>query len=390
MKKFDGYIEIISAVLIFVIMQPYYIWGIDVVPFKFLLYLIFFFNLKIKNFIERCLFLLLFITYSIIPIVHDNNLFGFLEFVLLAMIPFLKVSYAKRVYKNFSMIYTSLMAVSLVVWVAVVIGLPVPGHTIEPLNQLKTATYTAYPFLITIFDFNNIRDVFRFCSVFDEPGVVGTVSLILLYINGFKMKEKGNIILLISGIASFSLFFYIGSLIYLLLVLYRNKGRVKTKAFVIVASIGFFIAVMNIPVLYDMVGYRLEIDTKKGTIVGDNRAHDDLLDYFPKIRGTSKYYWGDSVDRVQEFAGSAGYRNVILRYGAVFLFLFIIFWLLYSFHLCKRDKYTLLVFWTLMIATLYQRPGVTSINYIFLFAVFFKMHVPDYFLDRIRLSRGSD
>ena len=231
-----------------------------------------------------------------------------------------------------------------------------------------------------MFKYNSVFEIVRFCSVFDEPGVIGTASLIMLYINGFNLKKPGNVVLFLSGLASLSLFFYIGALFYLFFVLYQKKGKIATKIFVVVACIGLYYAVMNIPELYDLFGYRLEINEEKGTLAGDTRASADLVDYMSSIRGTSKYFWGDAVDKIEELSGSAGYRNVILRFGAVFLFLFSLFWVLYSREVCKKDKFTFWTFIFLFVATMYQRPGVVAIDYIFLFSIFFKMRVPQYFI----------
>lgn len=329
-------------------------------------------NLRVMNQKEKFLMFFLMCSYAIIPIVHGRNIFGYMEYLFLALIPFLRVSYIKAVYKYFSFIFVTLLSVSLVVWVLVMLRLPIPSHTIDPLNELKTITiYQVYPFLVVMFNPQSITDILRFCCVFDEPGVVGTITLIMLYINGFNLKKNENIVLLLAGVASFSLFFFVGAAVYYLYLLFKTKGRIKTKIAIIVAGVGIYIAVMNVPILYDFIGSRLEFDQEKGTIAGDSRAHEDLLEYFPKIRGTSKYFWGDTVDRIEEFSGSAGYRNVILRFGAVFLFLFIVFWVMYSLYSSKKDKNSLLLFWALFIATLYQRPGVVAIDYLFLFTAYF-------------------
>src|SRR5690606_28258663 len=51
--------------------------------------------------------------------------------------------------------------------------------------------------------------VVRFYSIFDEPGTLGTLSAFVLYGNRYMFRRKENLIILIGGILTFSLAFYI-------------------------------------------------------------------------------------------------------------------------------------------------------------------------------------
>lgn len=49
--------------------------------------------------------------------------------------------------------------------------------------------------------------LYRLCGIYDEPGMIGTVSAFLLAANRFRIKSPVNIILFVGGLLSFSLAF---------------------------------------------------------------------------------------------------------------------------------------------------------------------------------------
>ena len=119
---------------------------------------------------------------------------------------------------------------------------------------------------------------------------------------------------------------------------------------------------------------RLEYDKTQGMISGDNRADSSLKSYFNSIQGTSQYWWGvDNKRQLANFSDSAGYRNAILSNGAVVCIMYLLFFVLYALNRIKSIWY-ILIFITLLLATLYQRPGLFSVNYIFLFSMYIVMN----------------
>jgi predicted RNA-binding protein with RPS1 domain len=77
---------------------------------------------------------------------------------------------------------------------------------IDPLNPLKDFLYKQYPFLVMPNEVINVEFP-RFYGVFDEPGVIGTFAGIMLFAERYNLKKISNIILFVSGVFSFSLFF---------------------------------------------------------------------------------------------------------------------------------------------------------------------------------------
>ena len=212
----------------------------------------------------------------------------------------------------------------------------------------------------------------RFPGPFDEPGVIGTISLLILYIEKFNFKKWKNIVIFLSGILSFSLFFYIASFIFAAYYVFINKVKTIYRIVVIISVFTLIILSMENVAFSNYILARIQWDSESSSIIGDNRAQEDLKSYFNKIKGTSIYFWGlGLVDRdlMQSFDGSAGYRNAILRYGLVGCLLYILFFVSFAYQRLglKRNFFLFLV---LFLSTLYQRPGFLSIHYIFLFVSF--------------------
>ena len=214
----------------------------------------------------------------------------------------------------------------------------------------------------------------RFCGPFDEPGVVGTIAGLMLYIDNFNLKDKRNIFILISGLLSLSLFFYVLSAIFLVYFLFSRNVKVVYKFFISSLMALLIVFSMQNTMTRLLIWDRLEYDKTQGMISGDNRADSSLKSYFNSIQGTSQYWWGvDNKRQFANFSDSAGYRNAILSNGAVVCIMYLLFFVLYALNRIKSIWY-ILIFITLLLATLYQRPGLFSVNYIFLFSMYIVMH----------------
>lgn len=360
-------IEIITAVLLFLLLRPSFTWtwNMTLIQYLFFLIVIVQFDFKERN---NVFFLFIFlIIVCIVPIAHGQNIFGILVSAFLAFIPFVKKESMLKTFDILKYIVATVIAISIMVWFAVVIfQVYLPSRVIEPLNELKEYNYLSYPFLVIPLQIKDLELV-RFCSVFDEPGVVGTLSLLFLYYGEFKMRRIENIVFFVGGLISFSLFFLLGFAIFVIIRIFLNKEMKKYRLASIVAIAAIFVAVLTVPVLNEMVGSRLEYDEDKGTIAGMNRSGEELDDYVVSIRGTSKYLWGDPKAE-EDFANHASFQNGVLRYGVVFMILYFVFYFFYAKSRLRDNWRERLLFMLLLFLTLYQRPGFLSITYLYIFS----------------------
>lgn len=355
-------IEGLVAFLFFLMLKPVFVWGTNLFFITYLLILILFLNYEKSRRNNKMLIFLLLIL-SIGPIHDGKNLFGILSAVIFAFIPFVKENFLKKSYRIFKLIFVVITAISLLIWIGLFLGLSFPSKVIPPLNDLKMYNYLSYTFLVIPMNFAEIG---RFSCVFDEPGAVGTYSLIMLFISNFNLKKYDNIIILIAGICSLSLFFYVSLFFFLCYKVFFVGNSFKARLITIPLIVSFVISVLTVPVLKEAIGARIEYDKSTGKFVGDNRSGELLDNHIESIKGTNAYFWGDSDENIEYFAAHAGLQTAILRYGVVFIILYFIFFFCYAYF--RTSKRELVLFMILLCATLYQRPAFVNSGYLFLFS----------------------
>lgn len=239
--------------------------------------------------------------------------------------------------------------------------------------------------------------LYRFTSIFDEPGVIGTlVPIICFYFNN-ELKIWQKIVLNIAGILSLSMFYFITIVPVLFFSDLRAismKKTIKRVLLFVACIIGFYLALNIIalwtkdnPVLALAVYHRFEWSGSWIIGVVNNRdtaiaGFDDLFDQWNNFK-TVAYYIGYGKDYMLEvFEGSTlSYRTVLIEKGVliiIYLFLYFAF-----FHQSKYKIYNLISMVFLMMI-FFQRPTLYSINYFLL--VFTGLYLYDEKEDNIRKS----
>lgn len=353
----------ITAFLLYMLLYPYFVWSFvdsfEMMVF-FPLYVIFFFNSdwnKDLGLFAFFVLLTLFIGFN-----HHANLFGYFFTVAVSIVYIAKKGFVFSVYKHFWQLYVVLILLSMISMLLVKIGVPLPYVLISPLNSLKNYYYMAYPFYIKEIGIESIR----FCGLFDEPGSVGTTSLILLFIEKFNFKRFGNIVLLISGLLSLSLFFYLALAIFMLFQIFNKEKGVKNRIFLLVVLITGFVFVFFNPITKESILERTIWDKQKGSISGDTRAAEDLKSYIKSIRWSDEYFLGSSQQIAHEYAKSASLQNAVLQYGFIVVLLYFVFYGLYA-RSYLHFGWKWLLFMLFLFMVLYNRPTMFNITRIFLF-----------------------
>lgn len=377
--KINDKLVLLSAILLFVFLRPYFVWSFFYIPFiriglLALLCFIFYRNRE-KTITKKSLFLVFLFSFTVlmsvfVQISHGNvNLFGSLDaFSNLFLVTFILSSkeFRLNVYDSFLSVYSIIVFISLVVWLLLPFGF-VPELGIISSNDAENRSFILYPFLVTECGF----DALRFNGPFDEPGVVGTIGAILLCANNFNLKDKRSLLVLVSSFFSLSFFFYVIISIYTIFYFVL----VKKKFFVVLLLLGllsvFYQYTKNNPLFYSTIWERAEWDPENYEFKGDNRSNPEADILFNSKRGTSEYYWGfDNIDLYNSYAkGSCTYKNVVASHGIVFFVLYCLFFIRLAYYrginMGAFALYCLVLF-----ANLYQRPNVYSPYIIFLFIMF--------------------
>jgi len=361
---------ILIAFLLILFMMPYWVWGVNVLFFRIPFLLLSYMYVGLKSVKQKQLLAGFIVLISSIQIMKGNNIFGLIDGLCIAFIMFLQTDSLSKTYLYFTRLLSILLAGSLIVLLLVTLGLPISSRILPPLNELKSGYYISFPLLLVYVEKGD--SLLRFCAMFDEPGVVGTICSIILFIEGFNLKKFSNVVFFISGILTFSLFFYLGILVFLIVRVFIRKN-IKTTLYTMLGIVVFFFVISSVAILRDSIGVRIQYDSTTHEIRGDNRASEELVHYIDVTRGSSHYFFGYPQKDVVYYSGSAGYRNAILTYGVVFLAFYFLFMHTYIKTYSKSNKVHYFYCISILILVLYQRPGILAPEYLFLFACLFRI-----------------
>lgn len=357
-----------AFVLIMLIsIPPFYFWSISGIVSSVYIVVYFFYGLWERpqnRFHVISLFLfILFYFYAAINMYEKHNFIGTIYNGFRVLLPltlfFISQANWAVIFKRFVTIYSLILLPSLLVYFCVIwIGIDLPHKLITPLNEIKDYGYYAYPFMVII----DKLDSFRFCGYFDEPGVIGNISGVLLIVNRCNMRDWRSWVLLISGLFSFSLFFY--GLVSLYILLFGPK---KAKfALVIIIVMAFTYLATSESVFNKLLLARLEMGDD-GELVGDNRTIASF-DMFWKRFVDSEMLWfgyGHRYSNLVADPGGQSYKHLIVDYGIIMFIVYLLAFLYYymSYHVKKKHLIILLL---ILASVLFQRPFIFSLLYLFL------------------------
>lgn len=174
----------------------------------------------------------------------------------------------------------------------------------------------------------------RFQGMITEPGHVGMISSLLLYVNRYSLKKWQNFIMTISLIWSFSLAGYLLYIIGLsLFLISKSKNPVKIFArfifliIILISTIKIISTVYPNSMVYELIISRLEFDETKG-IKGNNRNTGLFEQTYNQFKNTQYYYQGMPTSLyAQKFSGTANssYKTFVMSNGILGLLSLIFF-----------------------------------------------------------------
>lgn len=353
----------ILGILVFLRTMPCYLWTVEdsIRPVcTILVMLICVLNIsRDKGTFWIFLFLAASYVWAVIFVDH-SGIKTLLNFLTFAFIPILRkdlVLKAYAVYRGILIFFFVMSIINYVLWLYDMAGV---GEVIEPLNSVKTIKYLKYPFLVTTLG----DPTKRFFSIFDEPGVVGTICGLILVSEQMNLKKPGNWVFLVAGALSFSFYFYVALI--LGLVLFSTKMRFRwlvVPVFAVALMVSY-----NIPFMYDAVWSRFEWDAEEGWFAGDNRNNDDLSEHFETIIGTKEFYTGEGTKVAEDYNTSSSLNLIIVKHGLIFVILNLMGFAILSFREI-RNKIIWMSFFAFFVLTLYQRPGFYGVYSISLYTM---------------------
>lgn len=378
--KYKDLKEWLVAVLFFLSTNPYFLWGTGISNLvSIAIVILVIFNLQKRiNVIEFIALCIISLFYTAIGIRHSGTMLGMVYILIIPIYFFIDRNLFRNSYKKFIIILSAVTTLSIVSYFLIVFfKVPLSYSEIEPLNPIKDFTYLKYPFLVM--ENRDIGlDITRLYGVYDEPGVLGSLAAVILCKEHFNFKKSELIPLFIGGLLTFSLYFYVILLIYVLLF-----TKIKT-----VVAICLCMAVL-IPILLQIEDLKILIFNRfiieNGVWKGNSRYSMAFLDWYDKFRHTPMYFigMGTGYNLVVNYGG-ASYRDIIVNYGIILFCCYLFGYFLLS--LRRHFKFKEFVLSVVLIATfIYQRPFIFDISILYTF-----LYVATYnFINNLDYGDGS-
>lgn len=359
-------------------LYPSFIWGSGVfikiailLPLSLLVLVFFIYNPKVKT----SKFFIFVITVSMF---FFFQLFNFHISNVYILVVGLFILMSSGVQKNTFSIFYNLFVYTVIpglfLYVFIFLGVDVPWSQIESDNPVKSLAghyYRDYMFMVVLNTQiypTEMGEMFRFSAIYNEPGVVGTVSALLLAATNFRLSSWKSKALLLSGILSFSLAFFAIIGIYLLL-------RQPKKILIILTMIIFLFLLFDKHIQENKLINAYVLD-RLSLVINDtgsanNRSSDAFNQHYSEFLSSDSVLVGRGLSAVRELQlGVSVYNILIYEYGVIGFFLIC---LMYFLILYVKSKNFLLLFLLslpfliVFSLSIYQRPAALSVWMLIIF-----------------------
>lgn len=336
---------VMASFVMILSIQPWFIWGKNYV-FVFLLCVFLLLRLilsvsgkcNLKNLSIATMFSLLFwyLWYGLFNASNTDKLepltLIFTKILPLVFIILMSYYEKKQVVSYTVKIFALILIISTLSYCLYLAGVPFRYELIEhPTNTFYKGFANFYLFILEA-KFDAV-EFLRFRSVFTEPGHVGMMCALYLYVNKYDLKKWYNIIMLFVLVISFSFAAYV--LLILGWMIYIKAVKLSFRPIALAVFIAVLSAMLleiytitneNKGVVSTYIIERAMFDDKKG-LVGNNRNDDYFLNFYDDFSSQYNYFTGIGREKFgQLFSGTpnSSYRNFIVQYGIIGLILFIL------------------------------------------------------------------
>lgn len=254
-----------------------------------------------------------------------------------------------------------IIGISLPVWLLHVFVVDIPS-----IGQIDNSDFKGMGYIMDnhlLFVTLSGSNAFRFYSMFDEPGVLGTLSAFILFANKYNFRDLKNVIILLGAIFSFSLAFYMIS--FLGYMFYAIKSFRKFCSSVIFLILLTFI---TYNLLKENLAFQYSIINRFQTSNVENmesRTGYKASLFYKKFWATSDAVLGIGDDRMRNEGLKEGqsYKLFVIEYG----WLSIVCLLFMYMTLAGKFNGAVIMLFILYCLSFLQRPFAFTIWQILLF-----------------------
>lgn len=302
--------------------------------------------------------------------------FGSLAFIIVFLLPgyILKDAGLK-----FESILCWVFVLSLSIHFLLMLGVDIPSFTVHlPYKTEYGFYYNSYIFNVELLHVNDTSSYSRFCSIFDEPGVVGTLSGLMLVYRGIDFRSRKSIVFLLAGISSLSAAFFVILIFgyFLNVIDFKNKN----KALLVVIPLFF----MMLPLLgsdgfssQDSLVHKYLVTRFTNYESINNRESSCFKTKFDEFISSDDVIFGNGVGSVAATGCDVSSPSVLLyEYGVIGGFFICV--VNFVFFILMNKKLTgsilssrFVIFFALpLLASFYQRPYLFHLGILFLLVVY--------------------
>lgn len=291
---------------------------------------------------------------------------------LLAIV-MLKDEQRRVAFEKFKTLFCAILFINIIAYPFIVMDwLPrfaeiVPDHWLKQEVGMFYENFGISYELKSSYSLRQTGELFRMSAWFEEPGNVGTLAGLILAATGFKMDRKGWV-LLVGGLLSFSLAFYLMVAIYL--------GMKKPKIFLLVSAA--LILVLTLFQDNEFVTKTLtdRLSFSESKVSGDNRTEEIFDVAFDNFLDTPNVWLGQDADHQLNKLqfNTSSWKNLVWDYGIIGTFLYLsifIFLAIQSVLKNPVNRYRQILdlapFVIVFFLSIYQRPYVVSLSYFLIF-----------------------
>lgn len=389
-NKFYEYLCAFAGILS---MNPYFLWpsfanGI-LVYLTYVLYAvsIFYlirssahFKLSKGNFIVGVLFLIMYMHIYVLgakELAVQTLISGLLGYINLFLLMICQENTKKSIFEKFVILFIISLIPGLIYYILEKIGISLSIGILQSENQLVYSNSAEFMgdsgyYKLYIGAVMRVNSNTRFSGIYDEAGLVGTVTALLLVARKFNIKkDKKCRWLLLFNIISFSLAGYLLVAIYFF-IKWLRKGQWKLCVGILVGIIGVygFLNMRTSNILINNLQSRIKVTTTGISLV-NNRETSLFEKGYEEFTQASLYrrimgYGRGASTQNKYMNGSSSYKCIVYDYGYGGFFLMILtITLCYFRGLARRngDISELITLYVVFMISIYQRPAIMYAYY---------------------------
>ena len=269
----------------------------------------------------------------------------------------LDIQMKARVFNVFSVVFALSLVSGIVIWFLLNIGINLPFTLLLGDHEGKIRLGVYYrEYFGAAFLYSRFSQFVRLSAIYDEPGVVGTFAALFLIADDFRFRKLKNIVIVIGGVLSLSLAFFLLTGLAASIRSIRKGSLVFAGVFSLIV-VSYFVF-MNFEAKNPAIGWlqnRLTIDNQ-GLV---NNRTTEMFDYefavFLKddIRKVIFGHGSGATTSNYMMYGSSSYKMLIYDLG-IFGFVLLILWFIFAGIKTSGFKWRIVVLIVAFLLSIYQ------------------------------------